>query len=192
MRYSEIINEAARAPLYHSTGIQAAITILRDGMIRAKYDVISTSRDQSFRYSPGNEESEYGLYPTQGGHGPVQFVLDTNAISSRYKIKPYDYAGAELEYQPDEWQTARKDDMLRREREERIYARFIPVDRKFVQSIILEPVTASFLNFSHTYEDEDYLIGEDDRFIGVKPSAYHQIISLARHHGIPIIDRRTK
>lgn len=173
----EILDEDARAPLYHATGPYGMLEILRKGIIRSSPGkFVSTSRDKGFRYYWTNV---YG----DSSHAPFQFVLDQEVLRQRFRMKPFDYAY--------DGQGSYDGMNPRAEREERVIASEIPVNAKTVKEIVFEPVTAAFLS-NASYADEGYLVDDPTTRepMAINPKVYYEIEHLARDKGIPIVDRR--
>ena len=99
MRISEIINEAATAPLYHGTTFANALEIVRDGafkaftsigMDRKPYYGISSTRSPRLSHLDHNPSEKAWQKDTIEGFNVI-FVLDQNKIRQRYKIIPFDF-----------------------------------------------------------------------------------------------------
>lgn len=99
MRYLEIINEAATAPLYHGTTFSAAMEIVTDGAFRAytsigmngkPYYGVSTTRSPRMSHIDHDPMQKAWEKDTIEGFN-VLFVLDQNKVRQRYKIIPYDF-----------------------------------------------------------------------------------------------------
>ncbi len=169
------LDESSRAPLYHATGLQAAILILQSGKIEPKDDngwrghegrrIVCVSRDERYRYSGAGGYDENGNPVVEEGHAPVQFVLDADALRSRFKIEPHDMAISRFTTaatDPDDpyggWNLS--GNLRRRESEERIVlppGTAIPLNA--VKAIILEPITQDWLRFHHPDDDRPHLTG---------------------------------
>lgn len=188
--YIDIITEAqrlaeqARADLYHATTLSGAIGILTAGAIRPHddggwfgydgKDIIPVSRDERYRFSGGGYQDENNNPVVEGGHGPVQFVLDTDAVRQRFSVSPYDHAQGRFRTYRHEDDDKPEDDqedpyghwslshnLRRKESEERIHipkGKALPLDG-MVKAIILEPITQDWLRFHHRKEDRAHLVG---------------------------------
>jgi hypothetical protein len=124
-----IISEGRDSPLYHSTRDDAAVEILRSGVIRRKHTdyggvrayAISTTRDPRLRYaSLANGDGG------QSGLGTIQFVLRQDSVARRFRISPFSWDGARLGTND------------RVESEEQIHGD-VPVTPDFVAAIRIEP-----------------------------------------------------
>lgn len=176
------LEEAARAPLYHATGLAAAANILSSGQFRSSDDhgwhhyqgkkILPVTRDERYRYSGAGYQDEVNNPVSEGGHGPVQFVLDADAIRHRYRVKPYDMAQGRFNISakplpPDhedydefaQWHLS--NNARRKESEERVELPkngVLPIDG-IVKAVILEPITLDWLHFHHGSEDRPHLVG---------------------------------
>lgn len=99
MRYLEIINEAATAPLYHGTTFSNAVDILTDGAFRAfttigmdgkAYFGISTSRSPRMSHIDHDPAQKAWEKDTIEGFNVI-FVIDQNKIRQKFKIIPFDF-----------------------------------------------------------------------------------------------------
>ena len=99
MRISEIINEAATAPLYHGTTFANAMDILKDGafmpytsigMGGKPYYGISSTRSPRLSHLDYNPSQKAWEKDTVEGFNVI-FILDQNKIRQKYKVIPFDY-----------------------------------------------------------------------------------------------------
>ena len=99
MRISEILNEAATAPLYHGTTFANALEIVRDGafkgftsigMDRKPYYGISSTRSPRLSHLDHDPSEKAWQKDTIEGFNVI-FVLDQNKIRQRYKLMPFDF-----------------------------------------------------------------------------------------------------
>lgn len=174
----EELAEQSRAPLYHATGPYGLLQILRSRKIKGSAgSFVSTTRDAALRYYWSGDYED-------SSDAPFQLVLDADAMRSRFKMRPFDYAA-------DDGHVWKHNGSPRKEREERVYAPEIPVDPAYVKAIIFEPVTARFLDKA-SHIDSGYLSidPETRQPTGIRNRVYYEIEHRARDLGIQVIDRR--
>lgn len=104
MRYLDIINEGRDAPLYHGTGIGAAILILQSNKIIARteqdsrflagYGLKSVKLPQGFDDSPVQGVSLSRSKAFAETFGEIVFELDQRKLAQTNKIVPYDFWSA--------------------------------------------------------------------------------------------------
>jgi hypothetical protein len=170
----EIIFESARADLYHATGVAGALGILRDGGLRGgnHYDgetAVSLSRDPRWRfYKEPSGEFE--------GAAPIQFVVDGDALSRRYRTQPYAHSSHTEDADQYPWSASERHINAY---EERVITKFIPLS--FVKQIRIESTA-----FPAGWDDpdEDHVV---DKTGTIKSAALDEIRRLAAAHGIPIV-----
>jgi hypothetical protein len=103
----------------------------------------------------------------QGGHAPIQFVIDADAVRQRLRTSPVDFATGRFSVKDDDpedkyggWRLS--GNLRRKESEERIVApKGLRLDG-IVKAIILEPITADWLHFHHAEADRSHLVGSGE------------------------------
>ena len=99
MRISELLTEAATAPLYHGTTFANALEIVKDGgfmaltsigMDRKPYYGISTTRSPRLSHLDHDPSEKAWQKDTIEGFNVI-FVLDQNKIRQLYKVIPFDF-----------------------------------------------------------------------------------------------------
>lgn len=134
MRYSEILSEGATSVLYHKTGVNAALDILRSGEFKLSSsignDVESSMAVKGMPYYLSTTRSKVGDYHRYIGDSAAMFVLDGNKISNRYKVEPVDYWERMWLHNPERT----------RESEDRIYSRYntMPIDSVIGLHVLLK------------------------------------------------------
>lgn len=88
MRYSEIIHEGRDAPLYHGTGVGAAIRILIMDEIMAKTDHDGAKFGQSVRYLDGVSLTRDRQYAAADD---ISLELDQRRLAQSHRLLPLNY-----------------------------------------------------------------------------------------------------
>jgi len=163
MRYFEIINEGRDAPLYHGSGIGAAISILKGNEIWA-----ATQHEESRLNNLGNNinsEPVFGVSLSRNremafGFGDVVFMIDQTKLSQRYKIIPFDYWSAGIAHNR-YIKTKRSDSVNnlgdRYEYEEFCVGSITPLNR-YLMAILMTQKKYSYIENNYSIKDTEILI----------------------------------
>jgi len=95
MRFTELLNEAVTAEVYHSTSVYLAAKILQDGFFRLSNSIGNKTEQQyapkGYPYFFSTSRSKVGDYHRFTGSSACMFVLDGNWLNQHYKAKAIDY-----------------------------------------------------------------------------------------------------
>lgn len=95
MKIGEILTEGATDILYHKTGIDGALEILKSGEFKLSSsignDVEASMAIKGMPYYLSTTRSKVGDYHRYVGDSAAMFVLDGQKIGNNYKVKPVDY-----------------------------------------------------------------------------------------------------
>jgi hypothetical protein len=95
MRYQEILTEGASDILYHKTGIDAALDILKSGEFKLTSsigsDVEASMAIKGMPYFLSTTRTKVGDYHRYVGDSAAMFVLDGRKIGNNFKVEPVDY-----------------------------------------------------------------------------------------------------
>ena len=134
MRYNQIIlSEGASDILYHKTGVNSALDILKSGEFKLSSsignDVESSLSVKGMPYYLSASRSKVGDYHRHVGDSAAMFVLDGRKIGNNYKVKPVDYWERMWQHSTDRT----------RESEDRIYSRSntMPIDSVTALHVLL-------------------------------------------------------
>jgi hypothetical protein len=180
MKISDILYEAATAPLYHGTTFEAAMEIVRDGAFRSytsivigrqPYFGISTSRSPRLSHIDHQpEEKPWEKDTIEGFH--VIFVLDQNKVRQHYKIIPFDFflgrsPGSFFHQEVNRLRNARS------ESEE-----FIAFGLDTRGKMPIQGIVSKIIYFNGSFKDPDNIPDTD---------AYLAFKKLALSRGIPVV-----
>jgi hypothetical protein len=124
MRAEQFISEGASSVLYHKTGINAALNIVKSGEFQMSSVLGNPSEEalapKGHPYYLSATRTKVGDYHRWVGSTAAMFVLDGNRIANHYKVKPVDYWERSWQHSPDRT----------RESEDRIFGRTntLPID----------------------------------------------------------------
>jgi len=95
MRANQFITEGASDILYHKTGIDAALDILKSGEFKLTSsigsDVEASMAIKGMPYFLSTTRTKVGDYHRYVGDSAAMFVLDGRKIGNNFKVEPVDY-----------------------------------------------------------------------------------------------------